>query len=203
MPTLTLQQLNRATLARQLLLERSQLAVAPAVAQVAGLQAQVQNPPYIGLWTRLVDLRREAVTEAMERREIVRATMMRSTIHLATGDDYLVFWPALRPALVKALRAFFGDRARRLDIPSIVAAAEPFFAQGPRTFVELRATFLVDGMVAGAWKVERAKKAATLVIEPFIALDAATRSGLSDEGERLLRWAEEGPSYNIRFADVA
>lgn len=135
---LTLRELNRATLARQQLLDRGTIPVSDAIAQVAGLQAQVPNPPYIGLWTRLCDFRRDDLTRLMERREVVRATLMRSTLHLLTAEDYLLFRPALQPALTRALRSFFGRRAEGLDINRLVAAARPFVEERPRTFTELR-----------------------------------------------------------------
>ena len=62
---LTLRELNRATLARQMLLERKNMSALRAVGRLAGLQAQVASPPYVGLWTRLRDFRRET-TRLME-----------------------------------------------------------------------------------------------------------------------------------------
>ena len=63
---LTLRELNRATLARQMLLDREPLPVSEAVERLVGLQAQVPNPPYIGLWTRLRDFRRDDLTRLLE-----------------------------------------------------------------------------------------------------------------------------------------
>jgi hypothetical protein len=135
---LTLRELNRATLARQLLLERGDLSATGAIERLVGLQAQVANPPYIGLWTRLSGFRREELTGLLERREVFRATFVRSTLHLVSADDYLTLRPVIQPALTRALYAFFGRRARRLDVDRIVAAAKPWFEE-PRTFAELRA----------------------------------------------------------------
>ena len=59
---LTLRELNRATLARQMLLDREPLSVRDAVERLVGLQAQLPNPPYIGLWTRLCDFQRDDLT---------------------------------------------------------------------------------------------------------------------------------------------
>lgn len=136
---LTLRELNRATLARQLLLERAALPIPVAVERLAGLQAQVPNPPYVGLWTRLRDFRRDDLTALLERRQIVRATMMRSTLHLVTAEDYLLLRPALQSALTRALRAFFGQRAQGLDVDRLVAAAQAHLEEQPRTFTALRA----------------------------------------------------------------
>ncbi len=136
---LTLRELNRATLARQLLLERSSLSALEAVEQLAGLQAQVPNPPYIGLWSRLHDFRREKLMGLMDQRQVVRATMMRSTLHLVTGEDYLWLRPLLQPALTRALHAFFAKQAKGVDVQPFVEAARAYMEEQPRTFVELRA----------------------------------------------------------------
>lgn len=137
-PILTRRELGRATLARQLLLDRAAIPADEAIARLAGLQAQVTNPPYIGLWTRLRDFRHEELTRLLEQRVVVRATAMRSTIHLLTAADYLLFRPALGPALARALAAFFGARARGVDPAPLVAATRELLAERPRTFAELR-----------------------------------------------------------------
>src|SRR2546428_12752295 len=87
---LTRRDLNRALLARQLLLERASLPLPRALERVGGLQAQYAPSMYIGLWSRLEGLQRDAVTRALERRSIVQASMMRTTIHLVSKRDY---WP--------------------------------------------------------------------------------------------------------------
>src|SRR5947207_3228262 len=92
---LTLAELNRATLARQLLLERSTLSPLDAVQQLAGLQAQLPNPPYIGLWSRLRSFQRAQLTQLLQDRQVVRTTMMRRTLHLTTAEDFMYIHPAL------------------------------------------------------------------------------------------------------------
>jgi hypothetical protein len=82
--------LNRALLARQLLLERARLPLPQALGRVAGLQAQYAPSMYIGLWSRLEGFERAALDVALERREVVQATLMRTTIHLVAREDY---WP--------------------------------------------------------------------------------------------------------------
>lgn len=138
-PTLTLRQLNRATLQRQLLLQRHALSVLAATERVAGWQSQIPNPPYIGLWTRLEAFERAELTTLMEQRQIVRAALMRSTLQLMTAADHQHFQQVLQPALSRALRAFFGQRARSLDIEKLVRAARPFIEAEPRTTGEIRA----------------------------------------------------------------
>src|ERR671915_1196617 len=88
--TLGQRELNRALLARQLLLERSGLALPRALERVGGIQAQYAPSMYVGLWSRLRDFRRDALTRALDRRTVVQGTMMRITIHLVSAADY---WP--------------------------------------------------------------------------------------------------------------
>jgi winged helix DNA-binding protein len=104
MPTRTLseRELNRALLGRQLLLERKRTSIPRAVEQLGGLQTQYAPSPYVGLWSRLEDLRREDLTRALERKQVVQGTLMRITIHMVSARDY---WPialALRDARRKA-----------------------------------------------------------------------------------------------------
>jgi hypothetical protein len=97
---LTQRRLNRALLARQMLLEREDIPVPEAVERLVGLQAQIPNPPYIGLWTRLRLFERDNLTRLMHERQIVRAAMMRSTLHLVTAADHHRFRATIQPALV-------------------------------------------------------------------------------------------------------
>ena len=96
MRVLTLRELNRATLARQLLLERRPLSVPRAIERVACLQAQWPPAPYVGLWSRLERFDRRTLERLLLRRAVVKATLMRSTLHLATARDYAVFATALQ-----------------------------------------------------------------------------------------------------------
>jgi hypothetical protein len=87
---LTQRELNRALLARQMLLERASLPIPRALERMGGLQAQYAPSMYVGLWSRLDGFEREALTRALERRSVVQGTLMRSTIHLVSARDY---WP--------------------------------------------------------------------------------------------------------------
>src|SRR5690349_17471525 len=86
--TLTPAHLNRALLARQLLLERADLSIPDAISRVGGLQTQYAPSGYVGLWTRLVDVRRADLTDALEDRTVVQATLMRTTIHMVAADKF-------------------------------------------------------------------------------------------------------------------
>lgn len=85
---LTQRRLNRALLARQLLLDRAHLSIPDALHQVGGLQTQYAPSGYVGLWTRLAGFRRDELTRALEDRSVVQATLMRSTIHLVAATDF-------------------------------------------------------------------------------------------------------------------
>ncbi len=88
MALLTLRELNRATLARQLLLERVPLDVPVAVHRLGALQAQRPRAPYVALAARLEGFEREDLSRALHDRTVVRATLMRETLHLVTAADY-------------------------------------------------------------------------------------------------------------------
>jgi hypothetical protein len=88
--TLTERQLNRALLARQLLLERSKGSIPKVLERMGTLQAQYAPSMYVGLWARMEGFEREALDEALERRRVAQGTLMRATIHLVSKADY---WP--------------------------------------------------------------------------------------------------------------
>jgi hypothetical protein len=93
---LTTRRLNRALLARQLLLERGRMPLTRALERVAGIQAQYAPSTYIGLWSRLDGFRSRDLTHALERRRVIQATLMRSTIHVVSAGDYWPFAVAIR-----------------------------------------------------------------------------------------------------------
>ncbi|HEY5059477.1 MAG TPA: winged helix DNA-binding domain-containing protein [Gaiellaceae bacterium] len=119
MRTLTLTELNRATLARQLLLERKRISVLAAIERLAGMQAQWPPAPYVGLWSRVAGFERETLERAVLDGQVVKPTVMRGTLHLVTARDYPMFWSALRDMptwygethLAHALKALTGARA--------------------------------------------------------------------------------------------
>jgi Winged helix DNA-binding domain len=134
---LTTRELNRALLARQLLLERPRLPVARAVERVAGLQAQDPQAPYVGLWTRVDGLRRQDVTRALHRRRVVKATLMRATLHLVSARDYALFLSALLPSLREYWRRYVRNRGSVPDVERLARRALAF-ADRPRSAAEMR-----------------------------------------------------------------
>jgi DNA glycosylase AlkZ-like len=94
---LDLRALNRATLARQLLLGRATMTALDAVGHLAGLQAQAPLAPYVGLWTRLAGFGHEDLNNLLSERAVLRAHLMRNTVHLVDAADYVRFRPLYQP----------------------------------------------------------------------------------------------------------
>ncbi len=136
--TLSLRRLNRATLGRQMLLRRERTTALRAVERLVGLQAQQARPPFLGLWSRVENLRREDLLRLVRSRRVVRAVAMRVTLHLMSAKDFLSFRAALQPALSDGMRTILRGRAEGLDIPRLAEEARAFLAEGPRIFEDLR-----------------------------------------------------------------
>ncbi len=138
-PVLSARELNRATLARQMLLERARdLAVPAAVERVGGLQAQEPKHPFAGLWTRVEGFSAAALLDAIAERAVVRATLMRSTLHVFSAADYAALRLALQPPMSVALRVL-GARAEGLDPDAVGSATRELLAGHPMTFDAVRA----------------------------------------------------------------
>lgn len=135
---LTLRAQNRATLARQMLLAREKITTTLAVERLVGLQAQWPRPPFVGLWSRVEGFGRADLLSALQRRELVRATMMRGTLHVVSARDYVQLRPAIQPVLSRGMKSVLRDRSSGFDIGSLVASARAYFEEKPRTFTELR-----------------------------------------------------------------
>jgi Winged helix DNA-binding domain len=170
MRSLSRRELNRALLARQLLLERSNLPLPRALEQVAGIQAQYAPSMYIGLWSRLEGFERQALTDALVDRGVVQATLMRMTIHLVSREDFWPFalavrdvrrawWLRTRPEPISAnaiagaartvRRALSGGRQlKRTELEALVGKPR---ALGAGLWVDL-----VRAPPAGTWERRRA-----------------------------------------------
>lgn len=111
---MTLRELNRTLLLRQMLLERKRVPVHRAVARLVALQAQYAPSPYVALWSRVGGFRKQHLTGAFADGSIVKAATLRTTLHVATRDDY----PALAAAYIATQRA----QAERLGAGTLRAA---------------------------------------------------------------------------------
>jgi hypothetical protein len=92
---LSVRELNRATLSRQLLLQRKRLVPTALIERLAGMQAQWPQAPYVGIWTRTTSFRRQALERELASGAVVKATVIRQTLHLVTQRDYALFRAAL------------------------------------------------------------------------------------------------------------
>jgi hypothetical protein len=139
---LSQRELNRATLARQLLLERRKLPVVRAVERVAGLQAQLGSTPYVGLWSRLDGFRRESLERALSSGKVARGVLMRGTVHLVSTPDYGVFATAIEAAPARWVTPEADALAHR------VAGSLRAFCAEPRTRDEVLAWLQAEHGVA-------------------------------------------------------
>ncbi|MBB5872611.1 hypothetical protein F4553_006045 [Allocatelliglobosispora scoriae] len=137
MGTLDRRSLNRATLARQLLLERSELPVVDAVEHLIGLQAQTPHTWYVGLWSRLPDLDPVAVGALLTDRRLVRIAVMRSTIHLVSARDAWNLRPLVQQVSTRGFHTNWGKRLPGVDLDAVVAAGRVLVDEQPRSFTEL------------------------------------------------------------------
>ena len=131
--------LNRALLARQLLLERASLPARDAVAHLVGLQAQQPLSPYVGLWSRLADFRPNHLAGLIQERKVVRIALMRSTIHSVTAQDCLGLRPLVQPVIERSYAGNHGKLLGGLDEREIAEAGRAIVDDKPRTFAELGA----------------------------------------------------------------
>ncbi|WP_367048078.1 winged helix DNA-binding domain-containing protein [Streptomyces sp. Je 1-332] len=130
--------LNRATLARQLLLERADVPALDAVAHLGGLQAQEPQEPFFGLWSRLRAFDPTELSDHLVRRRVVRTHLMRRTMHLVTADDALA-WRARHDTMLRqrVLGVYRGE-LDGTDHDELAAAGREVMADGePRSMTQL------------------------------------------------------------------
>ena len=156
-PVLSARALNRALLARQLLLERSSLGLTEAIEQMGGVQTQYAPAGYIGLWSRIGDFTRPMLTQALQERRVVQATLMRATIHVVSAADY---WP-LEVGVRRVRREWFEKVGRRivegLDTKEVADAVRRELSDGPLPMKQLTDRLMARGFPetaarwAGTW----------------------------------------------------
>ena len=145
--------LNRALLARQLLLERSDLAIPRAVERIAGLQTQYAPSAYIGLWSRLTDFERPALTRALEQRRVAQATLMRATIHIVSVADYHLFAAGVRTARQGWwLGIARGRGVADVSLDGLAACVRSTLADGPLPRSDLIAALADAGYDRAVWE---------------------------------------------------
>ncbi|HET9170235.1 MAG TPA: winged helix DNA-binding domain-containing protein [Actinospica sp.] len=121
--TLSRRALGRATLSRQLLLERGPLRPYDAIHALAGMQAQAPLAPHVGLWSRLVRYSPAALDELYDARSVVRSNLLRATVHLVTTDDALAWQALTGPVGARSVQAAFGKRLAGIDLEALTSTA--------------------------------------------------------------------------------
>ncbi|MEV8314754.1 winged helix DNA-binding domain-containing protein [Streptomyces sp. NPDC059900] len=138
--TITERELNRATLSRQLLLQRQPLTAQEGVRRVVALQAQQPASPYLALWNRLTDFAAAELDAAFRERSVVKATLMRITLHAVHAEDYPAFRAAMQPTLYASrlgsrfAAAGLSPADAEVLVPEVLA-----FARTARTSAEMQA----------------------------------------------------------------
>ncbi|QDQ09327.1 winged helix DNA-binding domain-containing protein [Streptomyces spectabilis] len=138
MTVLDTRALGRATLARQLLLDRADLPVLDAVAHLGGLQAQEPQEPFVGLWSRLRAFAPGELSDLLVERRVVRTHLMRRTVHLVTADDVLA-WRSRHDAMLRQkVLGVYRAELNGVDLDELASASREALADGePRTMAEL------------------------------------------------------------------
>lgn len=134
---ITLRALNRATLARQFLLERTRLSPLKALRHLVGLQAQAPDPPYLALLARLEAFKLPQLTRLLERGTVMRMASLRSTLHVIPADEALSLRGVLQPVMKRALLASRGRPLEGVDLHSIAVCAHRLLLRQPLTHADL------------------------------------------------------------------
>lgn len=155
---LTRRALNRTTLERQLLLARSSLSAMDAVRRLVGLQSQVPDAPYLGLWSRLAGFALSDLTALLEDRLVVRSSTLRGTQHLVAAEDFDWLRPLVAPTLARGRQAAFGRVTSTVDLDELAEAGRSLLAGRTLNRAQLRDELAprwptVDPM-ALAWSVQ-------------------------------------------------
>jgi winged helix DNA-binding protein len=208
---LTLRELNRALLERQMLLVPQRLTVPRAIERLCALQAQYAPSPYIALWSRVTGFRKEQLTRALEDRKAVKSTLFRITLHITSARDYPYYAAAWLPAAREMTPRVTPERMAELSRKVHAAAQKQI------THEQLEAIAAED--MGGLWRTRtlapllHVPPAGTwgfhgrpelLVLEAWLGVELPTR----EEGaKRLVRsyLASFGPATRqdlLRFAGV-
>ena len=132
MTVLSSKQLNRALLQRQMLLERARAPIPRVLERMGGLQAQYAPAIYVGLWSRMAGLERQMVTKALEQRVIVQATILRSTIHCVSADDYWPLTIATREARRQWYLRVYRGQFTEADFSAAAETVRSLLGSGPK-----------------------------------------------------------------------
>jgi hypothetical protein len=165
--------LNRATLARQLLLDHADMPVLDAVGHLCGLQAQEPQEPFVGLWSRLRTFDPAALSDLLIQRRVVRAHLMRRTVHLLTAEDILA-WRSRHDAMLRQrVLGVYRHELAGVDLDELAAAGRALLADDePRSMSE------VARALAGRWPTPGPRALGEMVIAALVPVVQLPPRGL-------------------------
>jgi hypothetical protein len=157
-PVLDRRTLNRSTLARQHLLARMSIPVLSAIQHHVALNAQDPNPPYLALWARIAGFERDSLTELLNKRKVVRSSLLRGTQHLAAASDYRWLRSLMRPVLARSQQGAFGRVTAGIDLDDLASAGRALLTgkqlTRPQLAKQLSARWPDRDAMALAWSVQ-------------------------------------------------
>lgn len=154
---LTQRELNRATLARQLLLERKRLSAPAVIEHLGAMQAQWPPAPYVGIWSRAASFKRETLERLLIAGDVVKASLLRNTLHLVTRRDYAVFWTALHDIPSWPDAEAIADGVRIAPFIRELALAGPLRTSDALAYLEREHGLDIDVHRNRVWHVARTR----------------------------------------------
>jgi hypothetical protein len=136
---LTTRVLNRTLLERQSLLRRRRRDPLAEIERLVGLQAQVPRDPYLALWSRLERVSAAAISDALGRRDAVRMTLFRGTLHLVTSRDAVSLRPLVQPVVERMTQSqrAFREASDGIDVDDLRSTLRSLLEEEPRTRADL------------------------------------------------------------------
>lgn len=169
-PVLDDRALNRALLARQLLLRRSPLSLLAAIEHLVGLQSQLPTPPYFGLWARLAEFDPEELSALFTDRRVVRVALMRSTVHLVSAADAVALRRVMQPVAYRALTSGsrYGRALAGVDLDELERLTRELVDATPSTGAQIASALAVrwPGVAADALAYAARTRVALVQVPP-------------------------------------
>ena len=182
--------LNRILLARQMLLGRERIAPVEALERLFAIQAQLPRAPFLGLWARLDGFRKEDLLDAIHDRQVVRSTLMRGTLHLASSRDVLAFRTTIMPPRDVTLPGSVRPTPELLE--EVLEIGRAHFGQEPRDFESIREVLEARGA-----EPVRPLAYATRIFLPLVQASSGAAFGHEPGGRFILARAWLGQDERV------